>query len=76
MYILYANTIKGSFGLFKSGMNGIYQHYKSQHLKRYLCEFDFRYNNEDLDDATRAVEMVVNVFSKRLMYKKVFVANV
>jgi hypothetical protein len=26
-------------------MNGIYQHCDSQHLHRYLAEFDFRYNN-------------------------------
>ena len=66
---IHTNTIEGYFGLFKRGMKGIYQHCKSQHLKRYLCEFDFRYNRRDLNDVNRAVEIVANAFGKRLKYK-------
>lgn len=71
---IHTNTIEGYFGLFKRGMKGIYQHCKSQHLKRYLCEFDFRYNRRDLNDINRAVEIVANAFGKRLKYKEVLVA--
>ena len=39
------NTIEGFFGIFKRGMKGVYQHCGSQHLQRYLREFDFRYTN-------------------------------
>lgn len=48
--------IEGSFGLFKRGMNGIYQHCTTKrHLHRYLAEFDLRYNNRialGIHDAT------------------------
>jgi transposase-like protein len=43
------NTIEGAFGLFKRGMVGTYQHCESQHLQRYLNEFDFRYSNRTGD---------------------------
>ena len=39
---IHTKTIEGYFGLFKRVMKGIYQHYKSQYLKRYLCEFIYR----------------------------------
>jgi len=56
------------------GMKGIYQHCKSQHLKKYLCEFDFRYNRKTLNDVNRVIEIVANAFGKRLKYKEVLVA--
>jgi hypothetical protein len=28
----------------KRGIYGVYHHVSQEHLKRYLCEFDFRYN--------------------------------
>ena len=45
---IHTNTIEGFFSIFKRGMKGIYQHCKSTCLKRYLCEFDFRYNKRDI----------------------------
>jgi transposase-like protein len=49
------NTIEGFFSVFKRGMNGVYQHCGSQHLHRYLAEFDFRYNHRaslEIDGST------------------------
>jgi hypothetical protein len=43
--LAHTNTIEGFFSIFKRGMKGIYQHCGEQHLKRYLTEFDFRYNH-------------------------------
>ena len=40
----HTNTIEGFFSIFKRGMTGVYQHCSSRHLKPYLAEFDFRYN--------------------------------
>ena len=40
----HTNTIEGFFSIFKRGMVGVYQHCSSAHLKRYLAEFDFRYD--------------------------------
>jgi ISXO2-like transposase domain len=41
------STIEGVFSIFRRGrgMTGVYQHCGSQHLHRYLAEFDFRYNH-------------------------------
>jgi transposase-like protein len=41
---IHTNTIEGYFSIFKRGINGVYHHVSQQHLKRYLAEFDFRYN--------------------------------
>jgi len=40
----HTNTIEGYFSILKRGINGVYHHVSGQHLKRYLGEFDFRYN--------------------------------
>jgi hypothetical protein len=40
----HTNTIEGYFSILKRGIIGTYHHVSQQHLKRYLAEFDFRYN--------------------------------
>ncbi len=40
----HTNTIEGYFAILKRGIIGTYHHVSEQHLKRYLAEFDFRYN--------------------------------
>ncbi len=67
---IHTNTIEGYFGLFKRGVKGeFYQHCKSQHLKRYLCEFDLCYNNRFINDSERTVELLAGAFGKRLKYR-------
>ena len=66
---IHTNTIEGSFSIFKRGMHGIYQHCKSQHLKRYLYEFDFRYNHRHLEDENILKELIYHTRHKRLKYK-------
>ncbi len=41
----HTNTIEGYFSVLKRGLTGTFHHVSQQHLKRYLAEFDFRYNN-------------------------------
>ncbi|MGB6690793.1 MAG: IS1595 family transposase [Terracidiphilus sp.] len=65
------NTVEGFFGLLKRGINGIYHHVGQQHLHRYLCEFDFRYNTRKVTDGERSVALIKRVGGKRLMYKQV-----
>jgi transposase-like protein len=67
------NTIEGFFSIFKRGMRGIYQHCGSQHLHRYLAEFDFRYSHRKdcgYNDADRAVEVLKGIAGKRLTYRR------
>jgi hypothetical protein len=53
----HTNTIEGYFSILKRGIVGTYHHVSQLHLKRYLGEFDFRYNeraNLNVTDASRA----------------------
>ena len=54
----HTNTVEGYFSIFKRGIYGVYHHVSAEHLKRYLGEFDFRYNHRialgfDDDDPRR-----------------------
>lgn len=64
------NTIEGFFSIFKRGMKGVYQHCGEQHLKRYLSEFDFRYNTRNLTDSERADLALKGITGKRLTYRR------
>ncbi|MDB5679825.1 IS1595 family transposase [Sphingomonas bacterium] len=68
---IHSNTVEGFFSIFKRGMKGVYQHCGSQHLHRYLAEFDFRYSNRvalGYNDADRADRLLAGVVGKRLTY--------
>jgi transposase-like protein len=68
----YTNTIEGYFSILKRGIAGVYHHVSPQHLKRYLAEFDFRYNERaalEVDDFSRTMKALVGVSGKRLTYK-------
>lgn len=70
---VHTNTIEGYFSIFKRGMNGVYQHCSEQHLKRYLCEFDFRYNHREklgFDDLARMDMALRGIESKRITYQR------
>jgi transposase-like protein len=69
----HTNTIEGYFSILKRGINGVYHHVSEQHLKRYLAEFDFRYNERmalGVDDTERATKALRGVVGKRLMYRQ------
>ena len=69
----HTNTIEGYFSILKRGIYGTYHHVSPQHLKRYLAEFDFRYNERaalDVDDTTRAAKALKRVVGKRLTYRQ------
>jgi hypothetical protein len=71
---IHTNTIEGFFGIFKRGMRGIYQHCGSQHLQRYMTEFDFRYTNRSangIEDDQRAEIALLGAVGKRLTYRRI-----
>jgi hypothetical protein len=73
----HTNTIEGYFSILKRGITGVYHHVSPQHLKRYLAEFDFRYNERQalgVNDEARADKLVRGIVGKRLMYKDSCVA--
>jgi transposase-like protein len=66
------NTVEGYFSIIKRGITGAYHHVSGQHLKRYVAEFDFRYNNRvalGIDDFARTMTALVGIKGKRLTYK-------
>lgn len=68
---IHTNTVEGYFSIFKRGLKGSYHHISQQHLKRYLCEFDFRYNYRsalEVSDSQRAEQVLKGIEGKRLTY--------
>ena len=68
---VHSNTVENYFSIFKRGLNGIYQHCSKQHLKRYLCEYDFRYSYREklgFDDMERTNIALQGIEGKRLTY--------
>jgi transposase-like protein len=65
------NNVENYFAVFKRGMLGTYQHCSEKHLQRYLYEFDFRYNNRDIDDFERSEKSHKGAEGKRLTYRRV-----
>jgi transposase-like protein len=67
----HTNTVEGYFSILKRGIYGVYQHVSQQHLKRYLGEFDFRYNYRTalgVDDHQRTESALAGIVGKRLTY--------
>lgn len=67
---MHTNTVEGYFSIFKRGITGVYQHCSQQHLKRYLCEFDFRYNERGVTDLERTDKALEGIRGKRLTYRR------
>jgi len=69
----HTNTVEGYFSIFKRGIYGVYHHVSEQHLKRYLCEFDFRYNERialGVTDTERAEKAIRGAVGRRLTYRQ------
>ncbi len=70
---IHTNTIEGYFSIMKRGIAGVYHHVSPQHLKRYLAEFDFRYNERSalkVTDAERTLKAIKGVVGKRMTYQQ------
>lgn len=70
---IHSNTVESYFSIFKRGLMGAYHHVSEEHLKRYLCEFDFRHNYRTalgVDDAERARTVLRGIAGKRLTYQE------
>lgn len=69
----HTNTVENYFSILKRGLNGTYQHVSEAHLKRYLGEFDFRYNERaslGVSDDERAEKALKGIEGKRLTYRR------
>lgn len=66
---VHMNTDESSFSLIKRGLMGIYHNVSREHLHRYLWQFDFLWNNRQLNDGERTVLAIQGAEGKRLLYK-------
>jgi hypothetical protein len=69
----HTNTVEGYFSIMKRGIIGVYHHVSPQHLKRYLAEFDYRYNEREalgVNDAERMSRSIPGIVGKRLTYRR------
>jgi hypothetical protein len=68
----HTNTVEGYFAIFKRSVYGTFHHVSQKHLKRYLAEFDFRYNERSalgVEDEERAKKVLSGIIGKRLTYR-------
>lgn len=65
---IHTNTIESYFSVLKRGLTGVYQHVGENHLRRYIGEFDFRYNNRKVSDVDRTINALRGIVGKRLYY--------
>ena len=69
----HTNTVEGYFSILKRGIVGTYHSVSEAHLKRYLAEFDFRYNERSslgVDDVARTNKALAGISGKRLTYRR------
>jgi len=69
----HTNTVEGYFSILKRGIVGTFHHVSSQHLKRYVGEFDYRYNTRmalGFSDADRFTASIPGIVGKRLTYRR------
>ena len=70
---MHTNTIENYFSIMKRGIAGVYHHVSQAHLRRYLAEYDFRYNERcalGVDDSERAAKAIKGAEGKRLTYQQ------
>jgi transposase-like protein len=67
----HTNTAENYFSLLKRGIVGVYHHVSAARLKRYVGEFDFRYNTRKITDMECATLAAEGIKGKRLTYRRV-----
>lgn len=60
------NSVEGFFGLFKTGIIGVYHGIGFPYADRYLDEYTFRYNRRKQKDGERMLEAIQNADGRRL----------
>ena len=63
------NRLEGFFSQLKRSIDGTHHHVSTEHLQRYLTEFDFRYSTCKMTDKNRMETIVRSADGKRLSYK-------
>ena len=63
------NLVEGYFSQLKRSLDGTHHHVSTEHLPRYLAEFDFRASSHYVDDSVRMRGVIAQTGGRRLTYK-------
>jgi hypothetical protein len=63
------NTAESRFALMKRAVYGAHHSVSEAHLKRYLVEWDFKWNTRRITDGERAALAIKGIEGKRLTYR-------
>ncbi len=63
------NHAEGYFSQLKRSIDGTHHHVSTEHLQRYLAEFDYRYATRKSNDGERMADLVSRTGGRRLAYK-------
>ncbi len=63
------NQAENFFSQLKRSIDGTHHHVSTEHLARYLAEFDFRYSTKEMDDTERMRKLMEQSAGRRLSYR-------
>jgi hypothetical protein len=63
------NLAEGFFSQLKRSLDGTHHHVSTEHLQRYLHQFDFMYTHCRATDSERMRLVLSNIGGRRLTYK-------
>lgn len=68
---VHTNGIESVWAVLKRGYNGVYHHWSKKHMRRYVNEFVFRFNEGNVENHTmdRLDHIIRNSVGKRLTYQ-------
>jgi transposase-like protein len=69
--IVTTNHLEGFFSQLKRSIDGTHHHVSTEHLGRYLAEFDYRHTTRDMTDTERMGRLIGQAGGRRLTYKRV-----
>ena len=64
----HTNNIEGFWSQLKRGVIGTYHYVSPQHLQRYCLEFETRYNQRDVSNIQRFIEVLKSSDKARIQY--------
>jgi transposase-like protein len=67
---VHTNGIESFWSMFKRGHYGVFHHFTTKHLERYLAEFEMRWNMRELEQNDRLDTMLGSVSGLRLTYER------
>lgn len=67
---VHTNGIESFWSMFKRGHYGVFHHFTTKHLERYLAEFEMRWNMRELEQPERLDTMLGSTSGLRLTYER------